>query len=72
MAVYSTKEYAKLLEIKSGQKVSDKTIKRRCLKKLLKSNHIPHKLSGGQWVIEVKEIPENWKHFSINLRPKKR
>lgn len=70
MAVYTPKEYAKLLEMESGRKVSDRTVKRRCLKKHLRTNHIPHKLTGGQWVIEVREAPENWKRFSINLKAK--
>ena len=70
MAVYTPKEYARMMEIEGGQKLSPKTIKRKCLKRLLQTNHIPHKLGGGQWIIEVKEIPENWKRFDIKLKPK--
>lgn len=52
--VYTPEEYSKKFLV-GGCKVSAMTVKRRCLENQLPSNHIPHKLSGGQWIIEVVE-----------------
>lgn len=56
MAIYTPSEYSKLFSF--GNKfVSAMTIKRRCLKGMLPSNHIAKKLPGktGGWVIEIEK-----------------
>jgi hypothetical protein len=59
--IYTPAEYAKKFPIK-GKVMSAMTIKRRCEKGMLPSNHLARKLPGetGSWVIEITDeiIPE--------------
>jgi hypothetical protein len=62
-------EYANKFPL-NGKVVCSETIKNRCRNNQLPTNHIPHKLSGG-WVIEIQELPEEWKNFDVILKPKR-
>lgn len=67
--ILTPKDYAVKFP-KCGKILCSETIKNRCRHNQLPSNHIPHKLTGG-WVIEIKELPEEWKGFEVMLKPKR-
>jgi len=67
--ILTPKDYA-LKFTKNDKVLHVNTIKNRCRNNQLPTNHIPHKLSGG-WVIEIQELPEEWKNFDVILKPKK-
>jgi len=58
--IYTASQYAKEF-LQGKKKVSAMTIKRRCSKGMLPTNHIATRLPGkrGQWIIEVLEKTEN-------------
>ena len=67
--ILSAREYA-LRFPQNGKTVCDETIKRKCRNNQLPTNHIPQKVNSV-WVIEIREMPEEWKNFEVILKPKK-
>lgn len=50
--IYTPAEYAEAFAL-NKKKVSERSVRRRCEKGSLPSNHKPVKSSGGHWVIVV-------------------
>jgi len=67
--ILSAKQYA-LRFPQNGKTVCAETIKNRCRNNQLPTNHIAQKVNSV-WVIEIREMPEDWKNFEVKLIPKK-
>lgn len=68
--IVSPQEYAKMFP-SNGCILSAKTIKRRCEKGNLPTNHIPRFLSNV-WVIEIAEMPPSMKNMEVTIKPKRK
>jgi len=68
--IYTPKEYSEYFRF-GGKYLSEKSIRRRCIRGLLPKGHIPTKKSSG-WIIEIPELSHNIiSNYNINLTLKK-
>jgi len=49
---------------------SNRTVRRRFINKMTPMGHIPVKLPGGDWVVEIQEVPQQWRNMEVSLKPK--